>query len=146
MAGYCGTVWTGFGRPDERRDVLLELAPLSLCIAAVGTSVAAIALACWFWTASLQWSFLFALWQTTSMVLKWKLGFVVVLQSISVSFRSLCPSTVQVSSHFMLLRCIILYIFSLLLLKVALRPFLSEERHLQIVSVDWVWTRNAEWT
>lgn len=45
----------------------------SLCISAVGISVAALALASWFWTARLQWSFLLALWHTTFMVPKWRL-------------------------------------------------------------------------
>lgn len=146
MAGYCGAVWTGFGRPDERCDVLLELAPLSLYCC------------CWN-ICSCNSPGMLVLNSKPSMVLSIcpltdyihgsqmkTLGFVVVLQSISVTFRSLCPFTVQVSSHSMLLRCIILYIFSLLLLKVVLRPFLSEETHLQIVSVDWVWMRNTVWT
>lgn len=65
-----------------------------------------------------------------------KTDFVGVLQSISVTFKSLCPFTVQVSSHFMLVRCVILYIFSFMLLKVVLHPFLGEEAHLQIVTVN----------
>lgn len=150
MTGYYGTVWTGSNRPDKRCEVLLELPPLSLyCY-------------CWnIWSCNSPGMLI--LNRKLSMVLlicpltdcihgsqMKTLDFMVVLQSIPVTFEILCPSTVQLSSYFMLVRCVILHIFSLIvslmILKVVLYPFLSEEAHLQIVTVNWVWMWNTVWT
>lgn len=122
-------------KESQVKDVSCSLNSLTVCTCIIpGTAVPELSLTCWFWTTSLHFLLLllfffllllFVFWQST-------------LQSVSVSFKTLCPFNMQVQ-HFMLVRCVGQYIFLFIFLKILLHPFLSEDKHIRFVSVHWVW-------
>ena len=82
------------------KDVSCSLNSLSVCTCIIpGTAVLELSLACWFWTTSLHLFFcicLLTVYIQVSQMKTW--DFVLVLQSVSVTFKTLRPFTMQVSS------------------------------------------------
>lgn len=94
---------------SQVKDVSCFLNSLTVCTCIIpGTTVPELSLACWFWTTSLHFFFiiiiffsfiiicLLTVYFQVSQMKTW--DFVLVLQSVSVTFKTLCPFNMQVST------------------------------------------------